>query len=574
MLRPLIGLMLLGSAMGACHPSPPSSPTAKAIERGPSASDSADLADTWTTTLVPGGHRGELRGYVSVETDDVWQTVGRLRFSWIAGVPTISSTFTAHDLHHFAGSEGSWYFMTQPGYLYWSEDFTGELTRVTGPSLPCETLGTRQGRGYCIDREGALWMASVTSPTEMEVHHRDIQGCTWLDEDLYLLRGDRVEVSLSGAPPVPVDVGPGPIDAVGTVGGMLLFSRGGEWFERRPDGSFHPSDSPSYRRRRQKLPSALQLIHDAERPRDQAVRERYPLRGGTAWVPPPVPEQYCAPRSPPIGGVALCREYSESGPHELSVFERTATGWAPRPPVVAYENMDWQLVTDGRGSFALLGRCDPKAMQSDDPWDPLLSMGLSICWSHQGLRQTVPIEEPPDFTSDRGELYRPWLLAMSDTWLLVDEAGKRRLYDLSRGFGPQPYWSEPVPDAIVAGPELVDGEVYAVVDHGAGRSLVRGALDRWTRVFPLPKGAQRVARSSDRRWMATGDHLDQVWGSVDGGEHWNPLVVEVDGEPALFPIDEPECTKTQCTAFPLRWTEASALEGYRAPSYIGPFEAR
>ena len=80
-------------------------------------------------------------------------------------------------------------------------------------------------------------------------------------------------------------------------------------------------------------------------------------------------------------------------------------------------------------------------------------------------------------------------------------------------------------------------------------TIARGADPGKLTVHALPANAKAAAFVNDRRGIAVGLHLGQLWGTVDGAASWFPLAAPVDGDPASVPITErPTCTMLSCAA--------------------------
>ena len=72
----------------------------------------------------------------------------------------------------------------------------------------------------------------------------------------------------------------------------------------------------------------------------------------------------------------------------------------------------------------------------------------------------------------------------------------------------------------------------------------------------LPEGAKQFAMATVSRGLAIGDDASAIWFTVDGGEHWEPLDVPVDGSPAAVRLQSGVvCTNAACFAPPFVWAD-------------------
>jgi hypothetical protein len=121
-----------------------------------------------------------------------------------------------------------------------------------------------------------------------------------------------------------------------------------------------------------------------------------------------------------------------------------------------------------------------------------------------------------------------------------------------------------------------DQSTLSVVVRQASGSLAvaRGELGERLTVRPLPARAKAVAFVDRNRGMAIGDHVGQVWSTVDGAVSWSHLVVPVEGDPASVPLSEPpSCNLLSCSSGPLVvWADPRALReiGYQPRRLIAP----
>ncbi len=117
-------------------------------------------------------------------------------------------------------------------------------------------------------------------------------------------------------------------------------------------------------------------------------------------------------------------------------------------------------------------------------------------------------------------------------------------------------------EGAVADAHLVDGTVFAEVVRGRARYLASGILGRKLEVKPLPAGALHVAMANAQRGVATGRNLAQLWGTVDGGASWRPLLFNVRGDARSIELEgRPRCAAHSCQITEdWMWAPRSALQ--------------
>lgn len=88
---------------------------------------------------------------------------------------------------------------------------------------------------------------------------------------------------------------------------------------------------------------------------------------------------------------------------------------------------------------------------------------------------------------------------------------------------------------------------------------------------PLPEGARWAGFASASRGMAAGPNAASVWTTLDGGESWQPLEVDVSGAPSSLPLAPVACTNIVCAAGPVMWVEDQAADDLELESahYVG-----
>jgi hypothetical protein len=223
------------------------------------------------------------------------------------------------------------------------------------------------------------------------------------------------------------------------------------------------------------------------------------------------------------------------------------------------------------------------------PGPSFVVMGqYSDFWIHGGhrdeLAQNIPSSGPdcasPDAWTDTT------LFGLSGSHLLVGRTCNDKLsFDVLDLNVPNDQGAQaevPLATFLPAGARVLDATLSAdqstlsVVMRGTdgAPAVARGELGAKLSVHPLPAHAKAAAFVDRQRGMAIGNHLAEVWITLDGALSWSRLAVPVEGDPASVPLTEPPtCNLLSCSSGVLvTWADPRALEetGYRAQRFMAP----
>jgi len=539
------------SLSGGCHHSgvAPSSTLAKSRLDAPS--PAAPARDAWVAAamplgvgnswisaeLIPGERRMASGAYRAVVRTESVELASELLADWI------SLPFLFRD---------TWYFVTDGGDIFSAPTFLGHLT-ATGLVVGAGVLLSAQApeRVLLLDRNHGLWSFTGSTATRMN-------------------------------PPAPGIA----TSLIEGANGRPLVGICEQLFSVRADGTFEPLPPAISDPRSQaaadtedmvQVSALMTRFEAALRARQWTWNVFFALEGTVMLhdgslvrrekVMPPGREDcsilqagleslvYC----PPMGLSRRDEEEMDAPPG--TVFRLSAAGRVER----------WIDVPS---------HAEPEA----GPGPSLLAHDyFSDIWIHAGKRDVLNGRTRNlNCVSD----YESRILGLSGKWVLIarrcDEKLSFALADLTSQNEFDELENHPVAEFIPGGAQIEDAGLSAdqramwVFFHNRSNqpAVAIGPVGGMLKVEVLPKHARGVAFTDASRGVAIGNHLGQVWSTLDGAAHWSRLTFPtIQGDPAVVRLrGDLACNLVACGSASFVWAHPRALVevGYKPWPLVAP----
>jgi hypothetical protein len=452
-------------------------------------------------------------------------------------------------------SESAWLFAGNDGALYRAPFFTAPLERVGATDgAPLVESFVSAGRLVARDDRGRLWIGSRAGLSRWDnPGDGAVLDASFADERFGVVvrsPGRALMTVDGGARWTPLSLGSRAISSLVWLADGLI--------AHGPDGAFRlQSDQP---------PAPFTGIAqgwDVELPNARALRasasEDIPgarlarLTGGAMMLSPS--RVYTSDNAQFGAAVRRFESIGDepqrwSGDEPASPIESPGTHchhlpWGPRMLAFCRDiRLQFQramFVGDGVEPWTRLNQLD-----SVPPWATFASSSdghtlwsLGACDSNQrtinqvwcrldGERWSpVEVERRAQFVASHEDLL---VFRVSEGLFERGAPGPMRVRALGQPWtSARPPLASDVRARMVSGSFLEDGTFFgrATVDQRA--VLAIGSVQGRLAIRALPEGATDVAMANARRGIASGDHLDKLWTTEDGGRSWSPLPLPIRG---------------------------------------------